>query len=148
MTLLREIQLAATDGTTDISTVLRKVKILAARLHNVEFNEWVNRELNGYSGVEEADLPSYRIIPTSAEAHLRDAYIDWPAAPVMSSFIPEKLRWRAEKLYFRDAIATIAAMAAKSEEGTDFKIQWPQEMAAKYGAKGTTTSSAWVRGRS
>jgi hypothetical protein len=62
MTLLREIQLAATDGSTDISTVLRKVKILAARLHNVEFIEWVNRELNGYTGVEVADLPPYRII--------------------------------------------------------------------------------------
>jgi len=37
MTLLREIQQAATDSETTISTVLRKAKILAARLQNPEF---------------------------------------------------------------------------------------------------------------
>jgi hypothetical protein len=41
MTLLREIQVAATDCKVDISTVLRKAKILAVRLQNPEFESWV-----------------------------------------------------------------------------------------------------------
>jgi AbiTii len=51
MTLLREIQAAATDSKTDIATVLRKAKILAARLQNLEFRSWVDQELNGYEGI-------------------------------------------------------------------------------------------------
>jgi hypothetical protein len=39
MTLLHEIQLAAIDGNVGISTVLRKAKILAARLHNAAFED-------------------------------------------------------------------------------------------------------------
>jgi hypothetical protein len=136
MTLLREIQLAATDGSVDISTVLRKAKILAARLHNLEFEEWVNRELNGYTGVDVKDLPSYRLIPIVAQAHLRDAFNDWPAAPVMSSFLPQTLRWWAETNYCRHPIATVAVMVAQSEKGSSFQAPWPQEMAVKYGAKG------------
>lgn len=66
MTLLREIQAAATDGTVEISTVLRKAKILASRLKNREFGQWVDCELNGYSDV--ADLPPYRILPARYES--------------------------------------------------------------------------------
>ena len=65
MTLLREIQVAATDGQVGVSTVLRKAKILAARLHNQDFEDWVNRELNGYD--DSTNLPPYRVIPITAK---------------------------------------------------------------------------------
>jgi hypothetical protein len=48
MTLLEQIQNEAVDGTSDLATALRKCLILAARLKNQEFTEWVNHELNGY----------------------------------------------------------------------------------------------------
>ena len=52
MTLLREIQADAVDTNVDISVLLRKCKVLAARLGNKEFNLWVERELNGYTSRE------------------------------------------------------------------------------------------------
>jgi hypothetical protein len=134
MTLLREIQLAATDGNVDISTVLRKAEVLAARLQNLEFEVWVNRELNGYS--EMNDIPPYRIIPVHAEADLHNFGTHWRGAAVMSSFLPEKLRWWAEICYLKQPIASIAEMIGARPKSGQYSTSWPQEMAVKYGAKG------------
>ena len=46
MTLLREIQ---NDADTSVAVVLRKCKILAARLRHEPFKVWVENELNGYA---------------------------------------------------------------------------------------------------
>src|SRR5258706_7481712 len=64
MSLLREIQDAATDQSTNTATLLRKCKILAVRLGNEEFKQWIDNELNGYKTIEE--LPEYRIIETGS----------------------------------------------------------------------------------
>ena len=134
MTLLREIQLAATDNNIDISTVLRKSKMLAVRLRSSEFEDWVNRELNGYS--EASDLPPYRVVSAPAQAHLRDAFKDWNGAPVMASLLPEKLRWRAEICHLTQPIASIGAMIDQQPKSGQYRTQWPQEMAVTYGAVG------------
>jgi hypothetical protein len=73
MSLLREIQSAATGSSTEISTVLRKAKILAARLRNPEFEHWVDRELNGYDR-DCSDLPPYRSLHVVVEGNLSDGY--------------------------------------------------------------------------
>jgi hypothetical protein len=41
MTLLEEIQNAAVDATSDLGTLLRKCKLLAARLGSKSLEEWV-----------------------------------------------------------------------------------------------------------
>jgi hypothetical protein len=64
MSLLRDIQDAAVDPSTDVATLLRKCKILAVRLGSEEFKQWVDYELNGYDKVE--DLPEYRILHTES----------------------------------------------------------------------------------
>jgi hypothetical protein len=133
MTLLQEIQAAATDSKVDISTVLRKAKILAARLRNPEFQDWVDRELNGYA--ERADLPPYRIIPVPVEGHLIQGLTHWDRAPIMTSFLPERLSDWGEKAYLFQPISSIA-VGAEDEHGDGFQVPWPQEMAVQYGAKG------------
>ena len=59
MSLLREIQSAAVDANVDVTVVLRKCKVLAARLGNEDFKLWVENELNGYKSKD--TLPEYRI---------------------------------------------------------------------------------------
>lgn len=59
MSLLQEIQADAISSDVELSTLLRKCKVLSARLNNDEFKDWVDSELNGYQNV--ANLPSYRI---------------------------------------------------------------------------------------
>lgn len=134
MTLLQEIQAAATDSKVDISTVLRKAKILAVRLRNPEFESWVDHELNGYT--DHASMPPYRIIPVVVRGHIRRYGQHWNDAPVMTRFLPKELKHFGEKNYLSQPIATIASMAAGAKEGKELQAPWPQELAVKFGAKG------------
>jgi hypothetical protein len=58
MSLLREIQAAAIDDKTSVTTLLLKCQLLAVRVNHAEFAQWVNFEFNGYAA--DAELPEYR----------------------------------------------------------------------------------------
>jgi hypothetical protein len=58
VSLLTEIQTAATDPAHSTADLLRKCQILAFRLGHEPFKEWVGHELHGYP--DEAVLPAYR----------------------------------------------------------------------------------------
>ena len=131
MTLLREIQTGATNSSIDISTLLRKAKILAARLQNPEFENWVDRELNGYDNKE--GLPPYRVVPIVAKGTLSDGFRIWNDFNILTSFLPDKFKAWGEECYLAQPIAMIASLATKKA----ITIPWPQELAVKYGAKGT-----------
>ena len=135
MTLVREILNDATDAKVDIATVLRKCKILAARLKSRELAEWVDRELNGYP--DSAGLPEYRISKISAKAHLVDKWrrAELPGAAVMSTQIPERFRVWAEKAYLVLPISGYASLLTGDQEG-EFASDWPQELAVKFGGAG------------
>ncbi|HEY6873045.1 MAG TPA: hypothetical protein VI298_10010 [Geobacteraceae bacterium] len=67
MSLLREIQDAAIDSKTDLTVLLRKCKVLAARLGSPDFKQWVENELSGYSDIE--SLPDYRVWRVNSKGH-------------------------------------------------------------------------------
>jgi hypothetical protein len=142
MSLVREILDDATDSKVDIGTVLRKCKILAARLKNVEFANWVHNELNGYP--DRSQLPAYRIASASAKAHLVDKWgrIQLPNAPIMASKIPEQIRCWAEKAYLDGAISSYAALLPVGEQNGEIIVEWPQEIAVAFGASASGYSRA------
>jgi hypothetical protein len=133
-TLLREIQSGATDPGVDISNLLRRAKILAARLSNPDFQAWVDQELNGFA--ERAELPLYRILPAIAYASINDGYRQWNTAPVMTSFLPDKLKDWGERVYLKQPIAALASLVGGKKLDGELHLPWPQEMAVTYGAKG------------
>lgn len=63
--LVEEIQRDALDANVRVSTLLRKVKLAAAKLDLPFIEAWVETELNGYSG----DIPSYRRFKGVPKAH-------------------------------------------------------------------------------
>ncbi|TPL64104.1 hypothetical protein [Mesorhizobium sp. B2-3-15] len=63
--LVEEIQRDALNPTIPVSTLLRKVKVAAAKLKLDKVEDWVEHELNGYFG---AELPSYRKLYGRAQA--------------------------------------------------------------------------------
>jgi hypothetical protein len=65
MNMLSAIVDAATQPVVDVASLLRKVKVVGARLGTGELSGWVDQELNGYA--PGADLPTYRG-PFPAEA--------------------------------------------------------------------------------
>lgn len=125
MSLLRDIQDAAIDGNTDLSTVLRKCKVLAARLGYEPFEHWVDWELNGYP--PEAELPPYRIfLNMQSMGDFVGAFgraIHNQPLPILN--IPEDIRENFIDREVRDGIAACASCARA--EG-NMIAPWPPDM--------------------
>lgn len=118
MSLLREIQNAAVDSNVKLADLLRKCKILAARLGNKEFKDWVERELNGYPIEEDQQLPEYRIYQVNSKGHfsgpfgsgLRNADI-----PLMC--LPKEAREVLGHSYMGQPVAAMEDLVKKSDSG-------------------------------
>src|SRR6478672_874937 len=59
MSLLEEIKTEAVDSASDLGALLRKCKVLAARLGSRPLEQWLIWESNGYP--PNVELPDYRI---------------------------------------------------------------------------------------
>ena len=129
MSLLREIQDAAIDANVDISVVLRKCKVLAARLGNEEFKLWVERELNGYTSKE--DVPDYRILKHMESRGHFEGFFGSSAnnVPIAPSIIPEKYRDIVTTAYFMDPISYYQSLIIDKGSGTDILSEpWPADL--------------------
>jgi hypothetical protein len=134
MTLLRELQQDAIDSKIDVTTVLRKARVLAARLNNAEF-AWIQHELNGYpDGVK---LPQYRVLSIVAKAHLFFGYTQLQSAQIMASQIPERFRIWATTHKLSGSVSELSSLiAGHKETGTGIQCPWPQELAIRFGGAG------------
>lgn len=131
MALLREIQDAAVNPDVDISFLLRKCKILASRLKNPEFSNWVDQELNGYKSTD--SLPDYRVARVHSKGHfagpggsgLRNANIPLTC-------IDQKYRKYLDKCYCMQPISAYVDLL-KSSKGGNFQEPWPPDLVARVG---------------
>ena len=110
MSLLREIQAAAIDGTSDLETLLRKCRVLASRLQNNEFKQWVQSELDGYR--EEIEVPEYRHIDCQAYGHFYGSFgRGWSNLQIPESCIPKQLRERLTILKMQQGVSELTSLA-------------------------------------
>jgi hypothetical protein len=121
--LLREIQRDAVDGNFDLSTLLRKCVVLAARLGHQPLNNWAQWELNGYS--EERDVPNYRILKG---VHSFGTFVgafgsEIKNAPLSVLGLPERFRENFANPEVRESVrAIVEIISSNRNEGT---IRWP-----------------------
>lgn len=130
MTLLKEIQKDAVDPNVDITTLLRKCKILAARLENEAFKSWVEKELNGYKTKRE--LPEYRILHVQSHGHfLGPLGRELRNAPIPPSCLPEEYREIATTAYLMEGIGTYASLVKdKDKKSSMLQSAWPADLVA------------------
>lgn len=116
MSLITEIQKAAVEQDTDLATLLRKCKVLAARLGSVPLEDWVLHESNGYpAGVE---VPDYRVWRVQIVAHLIDPFgAQVPHVMVAPHMIPEAVRERFTRMVYRESVATVEYVLRNDDEG-------------------------------
>ncbi|ANX12198.1 hypothetical protein ABE41_009275 [Fictibacillus arsenicus] len=57
--IVQELQMEAMRSTSNISDLLRKSMVVARKLKIIEFEQWVNQELNGFK-VPRNEIPEYR----------------------------------------------------------------------------------------
>lgn len=116
MNLLDEIQTAIVDASSDLGTVLRKCKLLAARLKNEPFQEWLIWESNGYP--EDVKVPNYRVWSLEVKGN----FSGWGGSglqnmPIPLAVIPEKARKFYEQYECKQSVASIEAVLVKSNSG-------------------------------
>ena len=132
MSLLREIQSAAIESNTGLATLLRKCKVLAARLGSQEFGTWVDNELGGYKSVD--DLPDYRVSHVNSKGHFRGPYgsgIDYADIPL--NCIPEKYREVMSKANMMQSIAYIEALVSQADGCGSAQEPWDPDFVVMVG---------------
>ncbi|MBU0569659.1 hypothetical protein KKB40_02660, partial [Patescibacteria group bacterium] len=133
MSLLRDIQNAAVSSEVEISTVLRKCKVLSARLGNKEFKKWIDQELNGYE--DKDDLPNYRILTVQSKGHFSGPFNSGMRNGDISLIcLPKKFRESLSKSYCAQPISAYEALI-KLSKGENLQEQWPIDLVALYGEK-------------
>lgn len=133
VSLLREIQAAAIDDKTSVTTLLLKCQLLAARVSHEEFATWVDFELNGYP--PESELPEYRKQGYGrAVGSLAGAFGSGVKALTLSmGQVEEKHRDTLFNIDLRQPASALEALA-KDREG-QLAMPWPGHFIAHYGRR-------------
>jgi hypothetical protein len=114
MSLLREIQDAAIDSKIELATLLRKCKVLAARLGNEQFKEWVEQELNGYKSDH---VPDYRKLHhvNSKGYFLGPFGSGLKNAPIPLTSISKDFRTGLDVCYLNQPVAELESLVRNAE---------------------------------
>jgi hypothetical protein len=130
MTLLREIQAAAVDSTVHLPDLLRKCKILAARLGSPEFKAWVDHELNGYPGAD--TVPPYRVLRLQSYGSFVGAFGRRASnMPIPPSCIPKEHRHLVTAHQVVGPISELTELLRA--DGTDgFRVNWHGDLIAAF----------------
>lgn len=117
MTLLEEIQNSAIDGSADLGTLLRKCKLLAARLGSRLLEDWLLWESNGYP--DEVAVPDYRRWSLELKGHFSGPFQSGLRnAPIPLALLPERIRKAYQNFECRESVANIETMLKANESGT------------------------------
>ena len=128
MSLLKDIQSAAIDANTDVIVLLRKCKVLAARLGNSDFKGWVEHELNGYLSKEE--LPKYRILKVQSRGHFSGPFgSGYRNILIPPRCLPKEWRDLASTAYLKGGISAYNALLLQEHTaGEKPMLHWPADL--------------------
>ena len=146
MSLLRDIQAAAIDGSTDLEILLRKCRVLAARLKNEEFRQWVENELNGYKNDQK--IPDYRKYHGHCIGHFLGPFgSGLRNAPIPQASIPAEIRDRLTKVNFHQSVSSLQNLVDDCKTGS-LRQDWPADANALFGQEiydGMVLGQAWLQ---
>lgn len=128
VSILRDLQDAAADDKVSTSVLLRRVKVLGARVGAAEIGHWADLELNGYDDLRE--LPAYR---GPFAAHVLGTFTGpfqsgIRNAPIPPVAFPAELR---EGVLFQMSFAQpIAELEALARHDKPLESPWPNDALA------------------
>lgn len=132
MSLIQDIQAAAISQTTDVPTLLRMCKLLAARISYPQLNEWADRELNGYPDVK--SLPDHRVLRVHSYGTFHGGFRQVNRLQIPVSILPEKLQERFGHAYLGSSISVYAELVIGNTTGR-VEEPWPVEVALHHASK-------------
>lgn len=129
MKLIQDIKSDATDSSKNLADVLRKTRIVASLLKNPELKEWVNRELKGYYGIDEKEIPKYRKAVGQNLGHFSGPFNSGLRnANIPPSTLPDWIKELVSEVVYRQSVGELKSLA-ESESGT-FQAKWPADLVA------------------
>lgn len=129
MSLIHDIQADAISQATSLPTLLRKCKLLAARISHDQLSKWVDNELNGYSNAEA--LPEYRIYAVRSYGTFQGQFRSANRLQVPLSVLPDGLQEEYGNTHLSASISAYAALLAGNTTGT-LQEPWPLQFALNY----------------
>lgn len=125
---------AATSDDVAVSTLLRRVKVVATRLGTSELDDWVNLELGGYS--TDAELPAYRG-PFGAEVigHFVGPFSSEVQLPVPSRAVLPHLPVGARGMFEVRLLQPIAELEELANLDKQLQSPWPADVVALINGK-------------
>lgn len=143
MKLVDEIVEMASDSKRPLGDALRKCLVLAFELKNANLKEWVEKELNGFDGDEEA--PDYRRVNLHSKGHFSGPL----GASIRNRPIPTMMLEDDHLQYLNTKLVQpIGAYEklASAGPGDNLRIPWPPDLTTLYQSKlikGYGLVSAW-----
>lgn len=145
MNLIQEIQNDILNPETQLAVILRKAKVLAYRLKNIEFKEWVNHELDGYDEKDFEKIPDYRKGSTHSLGNFAGPFgSSMRNMPIPTFNLPKGYQSLAQNFVLFQGTRVLESLL-ESKEPT-FRINWPPDAAAVIGNEiydGWFCVSAW-----
>lgn len=145
MSLIEKIQESAVDSGVDLPTLLRKCRLLAARIRSEELAQWVGYELNGYPSKD--SLPQYRSI--SAQS-LGDFYSPlgegMKNVPILSDSLPPEFREYATTQFFLVGARELTELVQTNDSHATIHLDWSHDILLRLGSNiyaGMSCFSAW-----
>ena len=132
MSLIHDIQAAAISQTTDVPTLLRMCKLLAARISHQQFGDWVDRELNGYPNID--SLPDYRVVEVNSYGTFIGPYARANRMQVPVFVLPEEFHEHFRNAYMGSSISVYAALL-EGDKTARIEEPWPLAAAIHHASK-------------
>ena len=132
VSLLEDIRNDAVDGSVDLSTVLRKCRVLASRLENAAFRQWVLSELNGYA--KDKEVPEYRIAQVDSYGTLSGYGRQLTNAPLSLHNLPDKLARALSTAKFFQGVESLQSLIGTGLKNNGVYSSWPPALIARYAA--------------
>ena len=144
MNLLSQIEDAAVESSIGVAELLRRCKILAARLQTDEFSKWVDMELQGYSSKD--DVPAYRILRVQSYGHFSGPFGSGRRNAIIPPMtIPEEYREIVHTAYTLMSVGSLEESISRSD-GDNLHSNWPPDLVAHLGNEiyqDMVCTSAW-----
>lgn len=132
MSLIHDIQAASIAQNSDIPTMLRMCKLLAARISHQEFAHWVHRELNGYPTVDE--LPDYRVVRADSYGTFVGEFQQAGKLQIPISVLPKEIQEQYRNAYMGNSISAYTALVEGEKSGS-VQEPWPVALAIHHASK-------------
>lgn len=129
MAIIESLQSDILEPNTELSSILRKAKVLASELNNIEIKTWVDHELNGYQSKEE--LPEYRKFSAFNRGNFISYNYKIENIPISVMCIPdETIRNGLQENNIYDGVKSIESIVKAGE--LNLKRRWPADLIKLY----------------